>query len=369
MLRIAQIAAVVTLATWLFGIGHRDAWSAGDSDGGALYEAACAACHGSDGRGRSVDQLGFDTPVPDFTDCSFNSREPSADWVGITHEGGPIRGFSQIMPAYGSAFTMRELEAIIRHVKAFCPAPEWPRGELNLPRAMFTEKAYPEDEAVLTFDRGIDRATDSRLRLIWEKRFGARGQVEVIVPYRMANLGAPDHWQHGFGDVAVGAKYAFAHDAAQGYIWAAGGELVLPTGDEAHGFGNDSTAGELYLAFGKVLPADAFVQSRVLIEGQFSGGATREAAWQLALGKTWTSGLFGRSWTPMVELLAARDLESGASTHWDIVPQLQVSLNQRQHLLFSMGVQLPLTDRGSRDSRILAYVLWDWFDGGLRDGW
>jgi hypothetical protein len=169
--------------------------------------------------------------------------------------------------------------------------------------------------------------------------------------------------------VAVGLKYAFAHDVRKGYIWAFGAELKLPTGDESRGFGNDSTAGELYLAYGRLLPADFFLQSRFLVEGQFRGSATREAAWQVALGKTWTSGPFGRSWSPMVELLAARELENGAVTDWDIVPQLQVSLNQRQHLLFSIGARLPLNDRKSRDQRLMAYVLWDWFDGGLRDGW
>ena len=234
---------------------------------------------------------------------------------------------------------------------------------------MFTEKAFPEDEAVLTFDSSMDGASDSRLRLIWEKRFGARGQVELIVPYRAADVGTPGRFEHGFGDVALGIKYAFSHDVRKGYIWAAGAELALPTGDELRGFGNDGTAGELYLAFGKTLRDDSFVQSRLLVEGQLRGSSTREAAWQVALGRTWTSGPFGRAWTPMVEVLAARELESGARTNWDVVPQLQISLNQRQHLLFSIGAQLPMNDRNTRDKRVLAYVLWDWFDGGLRDGW
>jgi hypothetical protein len=35
-------------------------------------------------------------------------------------------------------------------VRTFCASDAWPRGELNLPRALVTEKAFPEDEAVLT---------------------------------------------------------------------------------------------------------------------------------------------------------------------------------------------------------------------------
>jgi len=71
----------------------------------------------------------------------------------------------------------------------------------------------------------------------------------------------------------------------------------------------------------------------------------------------------------MVEVLGTRPLESGASTEWDWVPQVQFSINQRQHLLGNIGVRLPLTDRDSRDAQIGVYFLWDWFDGGLRDGW
>lgn len=342
--------------------------SAGATVGAKLYEAACAGCHGSDGRGKTQDQLGFDVPVPDFTSCSFNSREPSADWVGIAHEGGVVRAFSEIMPAFGSALTVRELELIVEHVKGFCRDAAWPRGELNLPRAMFTEKAYPEDEAVLTFNVSESSSASSSMKLIWEKRFGARAQVELIVPYESANLGAPSGRESGFGDVALGAKYAFAHDYRRGYIWALGGELILPTGDETRGFGND-TAAEMYLAFGKLLPADAFIQSRLLVESQLNDSATPEVAWQVALGRTWVSGQFGRSWTPMIEVLASRELENGASMDWDIVPQLQMSLSRRQHLLLSVGTQLPVSGRASRDTHFLAYVLWDWYDGGLLDGW
>ena len=48
-----------------------------------IFAAACAACHAPDGRGRSESQLGFDLPLPNFTDCNFASREPSADWFAI----------------------------------------------------------------------------------------------------------------------------------------------------------------------------------------------------------------------------------------------------------------------------------------------
>ena len=71
----------------------------------------------------------------------------------------------------------------------------------------------------------------------------------------------------------------------------------------------------------------------------------------------------------MVELIGFREIEKGQKTHWDVVPQVQVSLNTRQHILASVGVRLPVNDRDGRRTQLLFYVLWDWFDGPLFGGW
>jgi hypothetical protein len=71
----------------------------------------------------------------------------------------------------------------------------------------------------------------------------------------------------------------------------------------------------------------------------------------------------------MIELVGARELGTGERTRWDAVPQIQITLNQRQHLVVNAGVQLPATDRDGRSRKFLFYFLWDWFDGGLLEGW
>jgi hypothetical protein len=71
----------------------------------------------------------------------------------------------------------------------------------------------------------------------------------------------------------------------------------------------------------------------------------------------------------MLELLASRELESGGVTSWDVLPQIQFSVNTRQHILANVGVRLPLTDAGVRSSAFVFYLLWDWFDGGFFAGW
>jgi hypothetical protein len=92
--------------------------------------------------------------------------------------------------------------------------------------------------------------------------------------------------------------------------------------------------------------------------------------WRVAAGKTFAQGKgFGRIWTPIVEFLADRELETGAKTNWDVLPQFQVSLSKRQHILANLGVRFPINNRLGRSTEVVFYLLWDWFDGGLRDGW
>src|SRR6056297_4151229 len=79
--------------------------------------------------------------------------------------------------------------------------------------------------------------------------------------------------------------------------------------------------------------------------------------------------IWGRRWAPMVELLGSRELASGADTLWDAAPQIQVTLNRRQHVRLGIGARIPLNDTDARDTEARLYVLWDFFDGGLADGW
>jgi len=149
-----------------------------------------------------------------------------------------------------------------------------------------------------------------------------------------------------------------------------GGELVLPTGDEAKGFGAGTTVLETHVLYDKALPRDAFVQFQGVLEFPHDSELEDEAVFRAAIGKTWTADApFGRSFTPILEALANRELESGATTEWDVVPQVQISLSKRQHVLGAVGIRQPITDRGNRPTEFVFYLLWDWFDGGVLEGW
>ncbi|MEZ5316901.1 MAG: cytochrome c [Vicinamibacterales bacterium] len=334
-----------------------------------IYDAACAACHGPDGKGTPLAVRGFELEPPDFSDCNFATREPDADWGAIVHGGGPVRGFDRTMPSFGDALTEDEIALAVSHVRTFCGDPSWPRGDLNLPRAIFTEKAYPEDEAVWTTGLNVTGDGEFSNEIVYEKRFGARNQIEIKAPFAVAHQPGST-WMGGAGDIGLGFKRAFYHDMSKGRIAAFGGEVVLPTGDESSGIGSGALRFEPFASFGQILRYDAFFQAQGGAEiSANENNAGHEAFWRLVVGRTWVQGRYGRAWTPMVELLAARELESGAKIEWDLVPQVQVTLNQRQHLMLNVGLRMPVSVREGRSTSLMVYFLWDWFDGGLRDGW
>jgi hypothetical protein len=71
----------------------------------------------------------------------------------------------------------------------------------------------------------------------------------------------------------------------------------------------------------------------------------------------------------MLEVVSERDFEDAARANIDLVPQFQVSLNRRQHVRVNVGLQLPATNTAGRSKQLVFYLMWDWFDGGFREGW
>src|SRR5215469_6695504 len=121
-------------------------------NGERLYKAGCVTCHGAGGNGAPQTLTEFKRPdtFPDFTRCDQTTPEPNSMWKAVIVHGGPARGFSPIMPAFGDLLTSDQIDDVIAYLRTFCRNNHWPRGELNLPRALITEKAYPEDEVVVS---------------------------------------------------------------------------------------------------------------------------------------------------------------------------------------------------------------------------
>jgi hypothetical protein len=354
------------------GISLSAAWAqplpSADRSGSTVYRAACATCHGSDGRGAPRAAVAFTNRLPDFTDCRFAQREADADWVAIIHNGGPARAFAQMMPAFGAVLSLGEIQAALDHVRTFCVDQAWPRGNMNFPKALATEKAFPEDEVLITTTGTTGTDASVTTKAIYERRFGSQTQMELIAPISSHRTG-DSTWMTGVGDVAAALKRVLSHDMRSGHILSAAVEVATPTGSSAKGFGGGTTVIEPSLLYGQILPGDAFFQAQVFAGFPLRSGFADELGWRAVLGKTWAADNgFGRAYTPMIEILGARELESGAVTEWDVVPQIQISLSQRQHILFNAGARIPLNET-DRPTEILFYLIWDWYDGGFFEGW
>lgn len=332
-----------------------------------LYQAACAACHAADGKGQPRSVVGFDTALPDFTDCEFATPEADLDWGSVVHMGGRSRGLDRRMPAFTDALSEVEIASTIRYLRGFCTEEGWPRGDLNFPRPFFTEKAYPENEAVLTTAMASHPAASVEHQFLFEQRLGRRAQYEINVPLAFQE-GDGGRWRRGLGDINAAIKYALFDSLPRGVIVSAGGEITLPTGSESAGLGGGVTMLEGFAMFGKTLPSDGFLQFHAGFEVPSNAdAATKEAYWRTAIGKTYARQRWGRAWSPMVEVLGAKPI--GAEPEWDVVPQMQVSLSGLQHVLLNVGLRIPVSDRERRNKTVMVYLLWDWFDGGLFSNW
>src|SRR5439155_3917795 len=175
--------------------------------GKEIFQAACIACHGPEGKGMPRTTVGFTPPstFPDFTDCNGTTRELNADWKAVIHNGGPGRGFSEIMPSFTEALTPEQIEKVVESLRGFCKESSWPRGELNLPRALVTDKAFPEDEAVVTTTVNATGGAGVRTEFVYERRFGIKNQIELVLPFVFQRQETRT-WFGGAGDVTLGYK-------------------------------------------------------------------------------------------------------------------------------------------------------------------
>ena len=343
--------------------------------GEQIFLAACATCHAIDGRGSPQSVVGFELPLPnghgfpDFNDCPTNTVEPLSDWMAVAHRGGPVRGLDRHMPAFGDALPDDQIEQAVKYLWSFCADPSWPRGDLNLPRAFFTEKAFPENETVWTTGLTTSGAKAVTNELVYEHRIGSRGQYEVRLPFGVQQAEPGGAWSRGIGDVEFAVRRTFYHSYERGSIFAAGGAVTLPTGKEDLGLGNGFTIYEPFAMWGQIVGTNGFLQVHTGYEipSDHSRGQN-EGFLRLALGYTLAEDQgFGRAWSPMAEVLVAKP--EGGGAEWDVVPQVQVSLSKLQHILLSVGVRVPLNEHEDRKPQFLTYFLWDWFDGGLFQFW
>jgi mono/diheme cytochrome c family protein len=365
-------ASLVTLIVSVTaGVLFGEAGSLQLDTGEHIYKTACVACHGPDGKGTPKSIAGFEPPdsFPDFTRCDQTTAELDNDYRAVIVHGGRYRGFSQIMPSFKQALTPEQINKVIGYLRHFCREQGWSRGELNLPRAIVTEKAYPEDEEVVSTAVNAKGAPGSETHIIHEQRFGKKNQIEVDVPI---NFQDENHtWYGGVGDTTFGVKRVLFSNLRRGSIMALQGSVLVPSGNRARGFGSGTTTFETFAAYDQLFRTNTSIQTQFGADlPRHTDIAPQSIFFNTAIGQTIMAdhGL-GRAWTPMLEFLAKRDLMDNAKTNWDLLPQMQVTISHRQHIRGDVGVRVPVSNTAGRAVQLQLYLLWDWQDGKINEGW
>jgi mono/diheme cytochrome c family protein len=340
-------------------------------NGERIYKSGCITCHGASGTGAPLTLTEFKRPdtFPDFTSCSGTTPEPNSAWKDVIVNGGPSRAFSQIMPAFGELLTPDQIDDVIAYLRTFCRNNHWARGELNLPRALITEKAFPEDEEVISTAVNTTGAAGGTTDVIHEQRFGVHNQIEVDVPFQYQNQNQT--WRGGVGDATLGIKREMWSSLRSGSILSLFGGVIVPSGNRNRGFGTGTTTFETFAAFDQLFPTNTFIQFQAGADlPRHTDIAPQTVFWRTCLGQSFAAdhGL-GRLWSPMVEFVADRDLVSGAQTRWAAVPQMQVTISRRQHIRANVGFSQPFANTTGRQKQVVFYLLWDWADGKLLQGW
>jgi hypothetical protein len=312
----------------------------GDS-GAAFFQAWCKACHGADGRGTPAATTRLEVPPADLRDCRASTAEPEDRWVAIVTQGGAAFGLSLDMPAFGEAASPAQIRSVVRYARSLCGEIGWPPGELNFPRAFLVEKAYPEDEVVLT-----DRARGQEL--IYERRFGRRFQMEASA--RTAFDAQPNVF-----DGATGAlKYNLWYSLERRALASVGVEATPPLGRQ------DVWEVEPFFAFGLAPARAAVVQGEVIGSWEEGAGLTG-FSYRLGVGRE-----IGRV-VPMIE--AGWDVPTHSESALSLYPQMWVRLSRLGHVAGSLGAEFPATGPEPRHARLIAFLLWDYGDAPLLRGW
>lgn len=342
-------------------------------NGKTVYNNGCIVCHGATGSGAPQSSTEFKRPdtFPDFTRCDQTTPEANYAWKAVITYGGPHWGFSTIMPAFGQLLSSDDIDDVIAYMRTFCTnntRHHWPRGELNLPRALVTEKAFPENEFVLSTAANVTGAPGYTTHFIHEQTFGPRDQIEIDAPWELQDQN--HNYASHVGDMTFALKHVMFSSLRTGSILSLQGGVLPPTGSTKLG-GAGTAVFEPFAAYDQLFRSNTWLQFQMGADLPYDTKKSPQSLFGYAtLGQTFAQNhMLGRQWSPMVEFLANRDLQTGAKTDWDVLPEMQVTLSPRQHIRANLGVRTPVTNTAGRSPQVEFYILWDWADGKFWEGW
>jgi hypothetical protein len=319
-----------------------------------MWTAWCARCHAEDGSGKIAEPTVTVEPM-DFTDCQVTTPEPDADWERAIAKGGPGVGLSPQMPAFEDSLTPEQITLFVSHIRGFCAEPGWPIGNVNFPRPILTEKAYPENEVVLLpaishyAEESAPSITEATFKAVYERRFGKQSMFEVAVP--LVSTNSLNTRTTGLGDIDIGVKHAAYFNGSR--IISVGLELALPTGDYFEDLGSGALRIEPYVSAGMMI-GDWYWQSELKPEISLKTERTgHHIVYNSYIGRDTSSA--PNTWTLGVELNG----EDGAVA---LTPQVRKGLTGTGALAASFGMMLPLNRREEQGTRWVGYLLWEYLE-------
>ncbi|MBL1142621.1 MAG: cytochrome c [Proteobacteria bacterium] len=337
-----------------------------------IYQNNCAACHGSIGKpdpdNPMFNELGL-LPA-NFTDPLFSSREPSKDWFLVVKEGGAAKGFSKIMPAFKEILSDLQIKKVISYIKTLAGDHGYPSGDMNFVLPIRTKKAFPEDEVVwkLRFQDNINNKNRNQVRNVLEieKRIFKNTQLSLELSHSIDD--GIDNGHGNFDQIEPGIKQVIYENVSQQFIASVGTLLAIKTEERA---ASDEVIPYIAVAkrLTKTLTMQGTARSTLPLD-KFSEGNV-----ELSSVVHWSPSLWPRSFKPGLELVASFPIDRGAGSsrksfaQLSLIPQTQIGLNKRGHIMLNLGAEIPLNDTERYDYRGYAYLIWDFADGGLFDGW
>jgi len=117
----------VLLKDALFRRGEETPAATAAPRGRALYDAHCAVCHGSAGRGDGPGARVVRQPMRDFSDPAAMQAVSDRFLFDITKKGSSQFGRSNAMPAWGMKLSDNEIHDVVAYIRSLArrnpPAP------------------------------------------------------------------------------------------------------------------------------------------------------------------------------------------------------------------------------------------------------
>jgi mono/diheme cytochrome c family protein len=353
----SRTLAFVVIGLTLMVVAAAYAAIVGDpTRGKVVFQQSCSLCHGADAKGAGYLAPSLPVPPADFTNCRITSEDPVEMVEGVVRHGGPWAGLSPAMPAWEGTLSDQQIADVASYVKTLCTDPNWVPGELNLPRALVTGKAFPEQEAILggRFGRNGKKVTELFAEL--EYRVNGRTGIEVTPRYQwMSGTGGSES---GLGDTSISVRHVIAWDPVQLWLATIGLELSLPTGSKTRGLGMGEVVWEPFVRGGWDWHQFVLQTSFALVLPTETSNTNAAFAYDVAIGRYFQPDPRLQI-TPMIEFNSETHMTGAAKgeTMSAVLPEVRVKWLQWSA---AVGVQVPMTGLRDFDVRPLFDIVYEY---------